>query len=67
MNLLSILYLSIFSRFSFREIIISYENMYQQFFVQAKSAIAYLSSDELQELINDDEKLEGRVNSVVIL
>lgn len=41
--------------------------MYQQFFGQATSAIVYLSSDELKELLNDDETLEERVNNVVIL
>lgn len=39
--------------------------MYQQFFGQAKSDIAYLSSDELKELLNDDDKLESRINNVV--
>lgn len=39
--------------------------MYQQYFGEAKSAIAYLSSDELKELLNDDEKLEERVNEVL--
>lgn len=39
--------------------------MYQQYIYQAQSAIAYLSTDELKELINDDEKLEERVMDVV--
>lgn len=39
--------------------------MYQQYVYQAQSAIAYLSTDELKELINDDEKLEERVMDVV--
>lgn len=39
--------------------------MYQQFFGQAKSDIAYLSSEELKELLNDDDKLESRINNVV--
>lgn len=43
----------------------SFAEMYQQYVNQAKSAIDYLSSDELKELLNDDEKLEERVNEVV--
>lgn len=43
----------------------SYAKMYQQYVYQAQSAIAYLSTDELKELINDDEKLEERVMDVV--
>lgn len=39
--------------------------MYHQYFNQASSALAYLSSDELKELLNDDEKLEERINDVV--
>lgn len=39
--------------------------MYQQYLNQAKAALDYLSSDELKELLNDDEKLEERVNDVV--
>lgn len=39
--------------------------MYQQYMNQAQASIAYLSTDELKELINDDEKLEERVNEVV--
>ncbi|XP_031637789.1 vacuolar protein sorting-associated protein 37B [Contarinia nasturtii] len=39
--------------------------MYQQFFAQAKSAISFLSSDELKALLNDDAKLEERVDSVL--
>lgn len=39
--------------------------MFQQYLHQATSAVAYLSSDELKELINDDEKLEERINDVV--
>lgn len=47
-------------------LVIQYDiKMYQQFFGQAKSDIAYLSSDELKELLNDDEKLESRINNVV--
>lgn len=39
--------------------------MYQQYLNQAKAALDYLSSDELKELLNDDDKLEERVNDVV--
>lgn len=39
--------------------------MFQQYLNQATSALAYLSSDELKELLNDDEKLEERVTDVV--
>lgn len=39
--------------------------MYQQYMYQSQSAIAYLSTEELKELINDDEKLEERVIDVV--
>lgn len=39
--------------------------MYQQYLNQAQSAIGSLSSDELKELLNDDEKLEVHVNNVV--
>lgn len=41
--------------------------MYQQYLNQATAAVAYLSTDELKELINDDEKLEERINDVVSL
>lgn len=39
--------------------------MYQQYLNQAQSAINNLSSDELKELLNDDEKLEVHVNDAV--
>lgn len=39
--------------------------MFQQYLNQANTAVAYLSSDELKELIDDDEKLEERINDVV--
>lgn len=39
--------------------------MYQQYLNQATAAVAYLSTDELKELINDDAKLEERINDVV--
>ncbi|XP_055305601.1 vacuolar protein sorting-associated protein 37B [Sitodiplosis mosellana] len=42
-----------------------YIKMYQQFFGQAKSDVAYLTSEELKELLNDDDKLESRINNVV--
>lgn len=41
--------------------------MYQQYFDQAKAAISYLQTDELKELLNNDENLEKRVNEVVII
>lgn len=43
----------------------SVTNMYQQYLNKAQSSLAGLSSEELKELINDDEKLENRVNDVV--
>lgn len=39
--------------------------MYQQYLSQALSSVSGLSSDDLKELLNDDEKLEERVNEVV--
>lgn len=39
--------------------------MYQQHFDQAKTAISYLTTDELKELLDNDEKLEERVNEVL--
>lgn len=39
--------------------------MYQQYLNQATATISNLSSDELKELLNDDEKLEVHVNDVV--
>lgn len=39
--------------------------MYQQYLNQAQAAISNLSSDELKELLNDDEKLEIHVNDAV--
>lgn len=41
--------------------------MYQQYLNQATSALSYLSSDELKDLLNDDDKLEERVSDVVSL
>ncbi len=32
---------------------------------QAEVSLNYLSSEDLRELLNDDEKLEGRVNELV--
>lgn len=41
--------------------------MYQQQQVQAiTQEISFLSADELKELLNDDEKLDEKVNNVVI-
>lgn len=39
--------------------------MFQQYFDQAKTAISYLPAAELEELLNNDEKLEERVNEVL--
>lgn len=39
--------------------------MFQQHFEQAKTAISYLTTDELKELLDNDEKLEERVNEVL--
>lgn len=39
--------------------------MFQQYFDQAKAAISYLQTDELKELLNNDENLEKRVNEVL--
>lgn len=39
--------------------------MYQQYLNQAQQSIAGLSSDDLKELLNNDAKLEERVNVVV--
>lgn len=39
--------------------------MYQQYLNQAQSAISNLSSDELKELLNDDDKLEVHVNDAL--
>lgn len=32
---------------------------------EANAAVAYLATDDLKELLNDDEKLEERINGVV--
>lgn len=39
--------------------------MYQQYMNQAQASLAYLSSDDLKDLLNDDTKLEERVNDVL--
>lgn len=39
--------------------------MSQQYIAQAEITLNYLSSDELRDLLNDDEKLEERVNELV--
>lgn len=41
--------------------------MYEQYLNQATSELSYLSSDELKDLLNDDDKLEERVSDVVSL
>uniref|UniRef100_A0A0K8TLS7 Putative vacuolar protein sorting 37b n=1 Tax=Tabanus bromius TaxID=304241 RepID=A0A0K8TLS7_TABBR len=39
--------------------------MYQQFMNEAQASIANLSSDELKELLNDDDKLEERIDELL--
>lgn len=39
--------------------------MNQQYVNQAFASISNCSSDELKELLNDDEKIEERINNVV--
>lgn len=39
--------------------------MYQQYLNQAVSSLGHLSSDELKDLLNDDDKLDNRVNDAV--
>lgn len=39
--------------------------MASQYMNEANAAVAYLSSDDLKELLNNDEKLEERINGVV--
>lgn len=41
--------------------------MYQQYLNQAVSSLGNLSSDELKELLNDEDKLDERVNQAVSL
>lgn len=41
--------------------------MAHQYLSQASAAVAYLSADDLKELLNDDAKLEERINDVVSL
>lgn len=36
-----------------------------QYIAQAEVTLNYLSSEELRDLLNDDEKLEARVNDLV--
>lgn len=38
-----------------------------QYIAQAEVTLNYLSSDELRDLLNDDDKLEARVNELVRL
>lgn len=40
--------------------------MYQQYINQAQASLAYLSSEDLKDLLNEDTKLEERVTEVVI-
>lgn len=39
--------------------------MYQQYVNQIQTSIACLTSDELKELLNNDDELERRVDEVV--
>lgn len=39
--------------------------MYQQYMNQIQSTLSYLSSDELKELLNNDDELEKRVDEAV--
>lgn len=39
--------------------------MYQQYLNSAQASLHQLSSDELKELLNDDEKLEEKINESV--
>lgn len=39
--------------------------MYQQYLNQAVSSLGHLSSDDLKDLLNDDDKLDDRVNDAV--
>lgn len=39
--------------------------MYQQYINSAKTSLDYLNSDELKDLLNDDDKLEQRVTDAV--
>lgn len=39
--------------------------MYYQFMNEAQASIQNMSTDELKVLLNDDEKLEERVNDLV--
>lgn len=39
--------------------------MYQQYLNSAQASLHQLSSDDLKELLNDDEKLEQKINESV--
>lgn len=39
--------------------------MYHQYMNVAQQTLGYMSSDELKDLLNDDEKLEQKVNDSV--
>lgn len=39
--------------------------MYVQYMNQAQSKLAYLTSDDLKDLLNDETKIEDRVDEVV--
>lgn len=40
--------------------------MYTQYLNQAKSTLNFMSSDELREFLNDEDKLDERVDEIVI-
>lgn len=39
--------------------------MYQQYLNQARGILNYMSSDDLREFLNDDDKLDERVDEIV--
>lgn len=40
--------------------------MYQQFLNHGSSQLSYMSSDELREIFGDDDKLDERIDQIVI-
>lgn len=41
--------------------------MHQQYLSQATSALNYMTSEQLRELLNDDEKVEEQIDEIVKL
>ena len=39
--------------------------MHQQFLSSACGQLSYMSSDELREYLNDDDKLDEKINEIV--